>query len=268
MTKRKYIGLSATALCFLYLLVFVSFYITAYLPSVRLLSLSGTTYDIIYNTTSVVEYCLPILAAVTVFALAGACVKRAILYSVLLSLPKFLYLLPYYYLYEIAYGYDSLESLGLSALISLGFIALLSLHVMLLYLLMYAVSKKHYQKELIAELPIYKQKALPENDKKELNLRSKQELSSVISAGGILDLSVPVVAGIFAAAFLDFLYLFIIECINAVIYLVSYAGTYTVDEIILMVASFIFILIKLLISHVLAVLVKNLAVRATSQSAQ
>ncbi len=259
MTKKKYIRRSFAVLSLLYLAVFASFYIIRYLPSVNLLDVSDTVYYIVFYITSALEYCLPLLSAATVFALSGFVIKNALLYCLILAIPRFFYLLPYYYLYAIAYGNDSIESLSFSFCVTLGLILALAVYIFILYIVIYFISRALIIRRLKSELPIYKQKNLTDNDKAELKLRLTEELDSEMPLQKILDISNPVSAAILCAAALEFVYLFIRELIGAVDYLTDYAGTYTGGEIFYMVFSFTFILFKALLSYSVAVRANTLA---------
>lgn len=261
MTKKRFSKLAFGVLSLIQLLIFTSFYITVYLPSVRIIEPPLWIVDGAYYLTSAVEYCLPLLSAVAALCLAGASVKKGIILSGIFSLPRLFYLIPYYYLYEIAYGNNSFESIGLSLLISLGLALLLSLHAVVLYLTAYLVTSRAIRHELIGELPPLKQKNLDEDCKKALDTGVKNAFEEQLKRGGIIDLSVPVLVGIFAAAFIDFIYNLIEELIGAIGYLTEFAGTYTPDEILLMGASFIAILIKLLIAYFAALPIKALATK-------
>ncbi len=261
MTKRKYTKLTVLGLSIAYILLFAAFYVTDYLTSVMIVEIGDALYYIIHALTSILEYCLPLLSAVTVLVISLEKLGRAAVSSLLLALPRFFYLLPYYYLYEIAYGNDSFESLGLSMLISAGLIALLWGHIFLLYSVMRYFILRGISRSLGEELPPMRKRA--EGERKELLLRAKDNFGEALGVRSVLDLSVPVISGIFAAAFLDFLFALIVECINAASYLIEYAGSYTPEEIGLMTASFLFILLRLILAHIFAVLIKKLATSVT-----
>jgi hypothetical protein len=144
-------------------------------------------------------------------------------------------------------------------------ILLLALHTSVLYLCAYFVTKLGVKKELIERLPPLKQKSLDKKEKTDISRLAEKEIPDALSAPGIFDLSVPVLMGIFCAALLDFIYLLVLECINAVGYLVEYAGTYTPEEILLMGASFLFILFKLILAYLIAIPTKNLALRMSDK---
>ncbi len=259
MTKKKYISFSLLSLSLLYLLVFISFYILDYLPSVRLLEVSDAVYYTVTTLASLVEYCLPILAAATGFALFAGDLKKSAIASLVLAAPRLFYLLPYYYLYEIAYGNNSLESLGLSSLITLVMVIALTIHIFLLILIMHFVTLFVRARQLA---PKHRPGKQNKDERQMLRRQAWQELSEQIEHKALYDLSVPVTAGIFSAALLDFIYLLVLEVINAVKYLSEYSGSYTLEEIGLMAASFLFILLKLILAHTLAVTFKDLTCKA------
>lgn len=261
MTNNRFLKIFIALLCLIHLSVFVGFYTTTYLPSVRLLEVKQWVVDAVYYLTSLIEYCLPLICATVALCIGGGSIKKSVICSVLISIPRFVYLFPYYYLYQIAYGYDSLESLGLSALISLGLVALLAVHILILYFTAYFVMRLLTKKAVTESLPPYKKNSQDKRDKAEILEKTELALPERIRDGGVIDLSVPVLLGIFAAALLDFLYPFISECISAVSFLITFAGTQTPEEILFMGLSFLYILAKLLLSYFLAVAVKSVATK-------
>ena len=134
--KKNYFKYIALGLCAANLLLFLRFYVTDYLPSVNLLKVADGVYFALYYPAKLIEFCLAPLSAIAVFTLFHGSTKKILISSLLLSLPRAVYLIPYYYLYENAYGNDSLESLGLSLFITVGGILILTLHILLLVFLL------------------------------------------------------------------------------------------------------------------------------------
>lgn len=72
-----------------------------------------------------------------------------------------------------------------------------------------------------------------------------------------LDLDAPITLGVLFTALCRFTVDTVLEIINTVEYLVEYAGTYQIGEIVYMVFSYIAILVFAIITHILACVIKN-----------
>jgi hypothetical protein len=256
--QKRYFRYAVLGLCLANLLIFARFYITDYLPSVNLLKVPDAVYFSLYYPAKLLEFSLTPLTAVIAFSLFYDSPKKLAVSSALLTLPRAFYLIPYYYLYENAYGNDSLESLTLSLFITIfGFIVLF-LHLALLLLIFRSVMQFLIKRELKAQNPYLCKKEA----KTELCEKTAKMLPEEIAKKGFFDLSLPVIAGIFSVAFVEFLYPLINEIIRTVSFFEKYGTSYTVGEIFSIVFAFIFVLAELIAVHVLAVLLKNLTLRA------
>ena len=202
------------------------------------------------------EFALPPIAAVLLLKVyfAGG-IKGALISAIFFSLPRIIYLLPYYYLYHIAYGYDSIESICLSALVTVFGIALMWAHIALLFSLIRMMAIRSTAKSLATDLPPAIQKTMTVDLKKKLNQQAEKALSTDINFTGAFDFSIPLTLGIFASSFGEFIINFMREAVDTVTYLINYAGYYRLGEIIYITASFIFLIAELLSVHLIAYLI-------------
>ena len=253
MQKKKLFRWTVAGLCLANLLIFVSFYVISYLPSVRILEVPDVVYYPVYYLTRLVEFSLAPLTAAVVFSAFHESLKSGLISAALLSITRAIYLIPYYYLYENAYGNDSLESLGLSALITILGIAFMLIHVELLVLILRFVTRRLIAREIILDTPYLKGKEY----KKELAEKVSERLPSELSRREYLDLSAPVSGAFFSVALIEFFYPFIAEIVNTVHFFTSYKGFFTTGEIFSIVFAFIFTLVELLTIYFVGMLLKN-----------
>lgn len=260
--KNNYTKLLATCLCLAELLVFIIFYIITYLPSVGILKVGDFVYFPLYYLSRLVEFCLPIAASAAVFGLCRGGFKEYLIKAALFSLPRAVYLIPYYYLYENSLGNNSLESLGFSLLITIGGILLLFLHISLLLLVMRTVFRFLITRGLKKSDQFLAKK---ENSGR-LKAAVVQRLPEETEKFGPFDLTLPVNAALFSAAILEFLYPLTNEIVSTVKFFIAYGSGYTPWEIFSICFAFIFVLIELLAAYGLGILLKHLSVRFGKKS--
>ena len=184
--------------------------------------------------------------------------KKALLGAALLALPRAIYLLPYYYLYENAYGNDSLESITLSFFITLFGVLILFLHILLVMLLLGFISVR------VANHGASKKKT--SLTAKEKCAEARIKLEEEIAKKGFFDLSVPIVLAVFSVSLLEFLYPLINEIILTVNFFAKYGSSYTTGEIFSIAFAFIFVLAELISLHVLGILVKELSLKVKDKN--
>ena len=255
MTKtKKLYALAAAAFAALNLLAFVIFFVPNYVLEIDI----GELEYVRIFLTKLIEFALPPIAAVLLYV-GGSFDgwKCAITRGAGLAMTRVIYLLPYYYLYHIAYGYDSFESIGLSVLVSVFGTALLFGQILLLYEVLRVAERKVIKKALIDDLPPMCKKEMPKDIKDMLDRKAEESLREIPEKPGVFDFSAPVTVGIFSAVFTQFLISFIYEAANTIEYLISFAGYYRLGEIIYITASFLYILLELLIVHVICYALKN-----------
>ncbi len=256
--QKRLFRIAFGGLVLINLLLFLIFYIPNYI-----LEASSIAWDYFNHfLTRLFEFILPALSAVLLFVGAkNGNTRQALISAIWLSLPRFIYLFPYYYLYETAYGSDWIESITISFLINILVIALYWAHLVALYLIMLCSARSMIKKTIITEYPKVYAEKIPKDALPEFNKRIYSELSREMKRDGIFNLDLTVSFAIMLGCIAEFVYRLVLECVDAVSFLIEYAGTYRTDEIIYMIFSFAFILIEALIAYVLCCLVKKIAVK-------
>ena len=202
--------------------------------------------------TKLIEFALPVALStllIKLYYIGG--LKKALISAIYFSLPRAVYLLPYYYLYHIAFGYDSIESLGLSALVSVFGVAVNWAVSVLLFLFARFLATRTITKVLVLELPPKVQKNITPYIKSELKNRAEEKLLALDIPDAPFNFEHPITRGLFGAAFLGFAIGFLREVIDTISYLVDYAGYYRTDEIIYIMVCYLFLLTELFITHII-----------------
>lgn len=159
----------------------------------------------------------PILAAMLVFS-CKEFIRERIVSSLLLTLTRLLYTLPYYYLYFVTDVYDSIEALLLAFALSLLIIIGTSCQVFILTLIM-----------------------------KFASLRCRE---SGAVGGGIFNFNKPMNFAVMLVTLVSFIISFIEECVYAVGFFIDYGASYTEDELVQMMLSFGAIIIFAVIDYI------------------
>ena len=162
-------------------------------------------------------------AAVSFMKLRFISKKAWISTSAILSLSRLFYMLPYSYLYFEYNGYDTLESITLAlAAGAFDFILTLAITLSLSFVAAFVLSRS------------------ADADAKD--------------SFGLFDFSRGPVRSAFVMALIIFIYNLIREIIVTVDYLIEYAGTYRVGEIVYMVFTYLFMLVSLVLMHIVGAL--------------
>lgn len=256
--QKRLFRIAFGGLVLINLLLFLIFYIPNYI-----LEASSIAWDYFNHfLTRLFEFILPAISAVLLFVGAkNGSTRQALISAIWLSLPRFIYLFPYYYLYETAYGSDWIESITISFLINILVIALYWAHLVALYLIMLCSARSMIKRTIITEYPKAYAEKIPKDALPEFNKRIYSELSREMKRDGIFNLDLTVSFAIMLGCIAEFVYRLALECVDAISFLIEYAGTYRTDEIIYMIFSFAFILLEALIAYVLCCLVKRIAVK-------
>lgn len=175
---------------------------------------------LVYWIRNTAEATVPILTATAAFLLFSAGHKKVLLFPILPVLSRVLYFLPDFYLYYIADDLNTAEALAMAAIVTVIECAIIYGFVLLLYLL----AKHIYTKS--------------EKEKGE---------------DGFFSLENPFTKSVFFICFAYFCLQMVIEIINTVSYLITNAGTYTLEEILTILLSFILHLAMLLLMQIIAV---------------
>ena len=185
------------------------------------------------------QYILDTLTAVILAAvlLSGRGIESKgarILSSLKLSLPRLVYLVPYYYLYYMSEGYDSIESLGLLLIRSLFMLVLLTIEMHLYFGAACFAARRAEGKDW-----------------------------SFYTPSGLFDFSVGATVGIFAISFAKFIMNILSEGVDIITYLIDYGEFYSAGEIYLMLAKFTLAFIALFLSHVLVMAFRGRFIKRT-----
>lgn len=230
--ERSIFKKTVILLAVLNLAAFFIYHLTTY-------TVGGTVAAFIfYYFHEAVEFCLPLIAALSLYATYlkrgnGAALLRALPYS----LTFLLFLFPYN---AFTYAYEGIEIGGVMLFASLSALfstVVIYIETVVLFLLISLVS---------ARLSIK---------------RGRGDGIGALDIAGPFDLDSPINCGILSAAGAMFIYKLVYEVIDTVNYLIDYSGTYLIGEIIYMVFRYIFLLILALGAHALLVLIKNKAQR-------
>lgn len=239
---------------------FLMFFIPYYVLEVEIESIE---YARIF-LTKFIEFGLPVMGGALLLA-SGAKEKfgTKLLNGLFISLPRLVYLLPYYYLYFIAYGYDSIESIGLSSLVTLFGILVMICHMLVICYV-----------GVLAEQIFYKTKRRKEKSKNISNSQDKvspeavdslnsEMMNEFLSGKNPFIFSTALAIGLFSASMVEFVIALASEIISTVEYLISYAGQYRIEEIIYMTVSYLFILFETLVVYAICYFVVKKVYRAT-----
>ena len=182
---------------------------------------------LVYWIRNFAEAIVPLLAAAGMLLLARAGHKRLWLFPILPVLSRALYYLPDHYLYYISDDLNTGEAIAMSAIVTLVECAAIYGFVILLFLL----AKRVYAYA----------------EKKDSDAKGEEDFS-------IFALEIPMVKSVFFIPFAYFCLQTVIEIVRTVSYLISNAGTYTLEEIFTIILSFIMHLAVLIASHALCIL--------------
>lgn len=189
-------------------------------------------------TSEFLNSAFPIAAAalsVVIYSKATAPYAFAIAAAVVASRAAYFY--PLAYLDCVAAGYVTAEALLLAILNTLLSLLVIYLEVMLIStLIVFLTTKIAMAKDKKRRGPI---------------------LSEELSVKEPLDFSHPAAVAHFSGACVIFLISLVTEIVSTVKFLIDFSGTYRASEIVYMSFRYVFILITLILSHILAFFVKN-----------
>jgi hypothetical protein len=215
------------ALILINLLTFLVYHVTTYLIGGRV-----SAYVFFYFR-EIAEFTLPPLTALAIYAAyldrgRSAALIRAIPYALTSAVFKF----PYH---AFEYAYEGIEIDGVmlfSALNAILGVIVYYVETVVLYLLISIVTDK-------------------------ISLKNEVKKDVILSAAKPFDLDAPLNAGILSAVGAMFVYKLVLEIIDTVNYIVSYAGSYRIEEIIYMTFRYVFILALAILAQLVIALIKN-----------
>ena len=253
--SKKTCLIVALSFIFINILSFCLFYIPNY---VLMLNIEWVEYTRVF-LNKFFEFILPVVAATVLFlGYTEDGLKKTLIRAVYLSLPRMIYLLPYYYLYYILNWYDSIESISLSSIVTLFGVALFYGQVVLLFWLIRLFARLPVLKEMKKKHPLNQQNDTPKNLRAELKAQADIEVAASLSDKAVFNFSKPTSLGFFAATFAGFCINFVREAIGTVEYLIEYSGNYYLEEIIYITACYLFLLFELLAGHAICCGIRNL----------
>lgn len=145
--------------------------------------------------------------------------KHRILSALKLSLPRLIYLIPYYYLFYISDGFDSIEALGLLTLRALLLLAAFVIEALFYYLVASFATKK------------------------------SGDVWDFFKPAKLFDFSSSVSASIFAVCFTRFIFNVIGEGLDVIAYLIDYEEFYNTTEIFYLLGKLLLAFATLFLSH-------------------
>ena len=192
-----------------------------------LVTLFIDNFDFIYYYLYFIErfvlLVIPVMAAVTIYTRCDTR-REVIKTSLYVALTRLVAFIPFFYL-EYVYGiYDSIEAILLSLLSSLAGIVIYFIVILMAYALMKHLIDKHGEVELPSPL---------------------------------FDTSAPATRAIFTVSLIIFLLNLIPEIYSTVTFFIENGTIYYIDEIVLMIVSYVYLAIMLLGIHLIGVVTLN-----------
>lgn len=264
MVKQKKIYL----ICYLsFILANLIAFLVYFIPDYVIESDIGNWEYVRLFFNKLVEFAFPTIAAALVFLDYPATgLKRTLIRAAGFALSRMVFLLPYYYLYFMNVYKYSVEAISLSAIVTVFGALLFWVHISLLFIIIRLVADSLIVRQYAKELPLNQQKNMPKDVKKGLFKKADASLSCYMSDSGMFDFTKPIIAGIFASTFAEFLINFVKELFETITYLIGYAGSYRTVEIIYITSSFLFLVVELLSVHAICYFLKNVSVKKNFNS--
>lgn len=184
----------------------------------------------------------PLIATLALLVFSQDGTKKAMLFTLKLSLARLFYSVPYYYIIFIYnYAYDSLESLFLSVMASALVVLLTFMGALIsVRIAIYALGRvgKMTRAETLAKLP------------------------SIIDKRSSTDFLDKASLPLLVFAFLRFAFSFISEVIDTVSFFIEYRSDYTAEEIVTILINYVILLALLVASYLVCMVVKNRVMKA------
>ena len=244
--KKKFALWFVLALMLLHLVNFLVYYLPNYVTGG-----DAAVGYIISFTDRAFSVIIPALISTVAFQMPdGQNIKRAAVRILIFSLPSVIYDLPYYYLYTLRLGEDSVTGLfwGLGAAAVLA--ALGMLRSLLLYLLCRAMARSTVADEVREKYPIFRG-GVPKARVERWKGLVGEAVEARRDAGGAFSLDEPIPFGILGISVGQFLIMLGAELYTVVDYLVSFAGSYRQNEILLMTVTLLFIVAMLFVCQLI-----------------
>ena len=179
-----------------------------------------------------IEAFFPVISATMIFLTRKNGIKNKLLPSFILSLPRLLYSVPYYYVYFVSDVFDSGEAIALAFSISILFVSVSFLQIFVCNIII------NYIENRGSKSADDRQASKPFNLDDHLNF------------------------GIAMSVFFVFIIFFVRECVSTVQYLIDNAPGYRPEEIVTIVCAFLLLFVFSFIHYVIASAVKNKILKA------
>ena len=173
------------------------------------------------------EGAFPIIAATVIFLTRDSGKRNKIAPSILISLTRLFYTVPYYYIYYVSGVYNSVEAIVIAAAVSLLFLVFFFLET---FVCIYLINLAERRANKTAD------------DRKRTSLFNLDDHLNF---------------GILLSVVLIFTVNFVKEIISTTSYLISNKGTYRIDEIITIVVSFLILFVFAFLYYLISAFIKN-----------
>ena len=220
-------------------------YIFAHLAYIYMNTDTGMVFELIsLYLSKITVFVIPAaLFALTVIIYASQGIKKSIIFALAASSARLIYSLPYYYIIFIYnYGYDSIESILLSLVACVAVIAFTVLGIFASLGIALLILKKDKSRKKELSLKAY----LAES------LNARQSVSDFTKGANL---------ALLVCSLFSFLCALIPEIIDTVSFFIEYKLDYTIPELITIMCNYILLLIMIFASYILAVYIKNKAVK-------
>lgn len=225
---KRLLPTAAALLSLVYFLSFIIYYLDTYIFA-RTSEPIRYIAELISKSTYILLPALAAMLSLTVYMLSG--IGKGLFSLGILTLPRFLYSIPVWYLYLLPEGFDSLESLGYGAIISL-------FEEIIVYIISIAIAAIIY---LVARF-----KGKSKNVSRWLYTSDAFDFSNALSFAFMV------------LASIVFVYFAVNDVISAVSFLAKY-NYYKPNEIIMIVVFFIFDIAMLFLHYFALFYIKGLA---------
>ncbi len=186
-----------------------------------------TALYVAYFIGRVFDFAIPVLAAALLLTRERS-IPKSILWAFLYSLPRLVYVIPYYYLRYVYDIYDSIEAISIAIPLSLLVIIILSLKVLLFYTVI------------------------------KLFIRRAGKCADELFPLRPFDLDNPAVIGILICSFINFLVNVGFEIYDTVLFFIDAGMSYKSGEILFIVLSYVILVIAFILTHIAASFFANL----------
>ena len=197
------------------------------------------------------SFIFPVICGATIYAdCSGVISKRTFATALILSASYAANTLPYYYLMALGYSFDSLEAVVISLIVTVGFILLAALQSLVFAFIIGFLVRRAAKAEIVATLPPLRRNDTPDQA---MNAEISAKARDMTVGASPYDFSVPMNFAIFVTVMAELVLKTVLELWDTVGYLIEYAGSYRISEIIFITASYVVILLTMLLTQFITV---------------